>query len=90
MSQEGNEEISECFKESNRSETSRIVENRTEQTQKMSTDAWVQMLVEAIGWEMLDEMQPHEGDSDVVEHNDQSRGCGSPVVWYLPDLFHNI
>ena len=39
---------------------------------------------------MLDEMQPHEGDSDVVEHNDQSRGCGSPVVWYLPDLFHNI
>ena len=40
---------------------------------------------------MLDEMQPHEGDSDVVEHNDQSRGCGSPVVWYLPEgLFHNI
>ena len=39
---------------------------------------------------MLDEMQLHERDSDVVEHNDQSTGCGSPVVWYLPDLFHNI
>ena len=44
----------------------------------------VQVLVEAVGWEMLDEMQPHERDSDVVEHNDQSTG------WYLPDLFHNI
>ena len=80
-----------ALKKSNRSETSRIIKNRTEQTQKMSRDAWgTDVSWSHIGWEMLDEMQLHERDSDVVEHNDQSRGCGSLVVWYLLHLFHNI